>query len=253
MIHELFECLYQFLNRFPDSLDFVQFCEAPLNITLRQSTSDFTFSIDGSHDFEHWQIFVRIVREQMKDIRSQANFIVKDQSSFGLLLRFPFESVTSQNLLVESAGERLALSVRTLMETGRVDVQRVQKIGSKRFVPFRDGVIPLVSLGQILKFDQNKKTNTLVADIENQNSQLCPQWLEFVIAKNSNNLIAFEVDSVLGQREMVVREVSKIVPKFSGLLGVSVLEDERVSMVLDVTQLITSDELSRGDYARKVS
>lgn len=252
-LQKCIDFLIQFLNRLPDSFKFAHLIEEPLRFSLRRSAVDFSISVAHSNGSEHWQMFARLLREHLKHESSDSRLVLIGQPSSGLLLKFPVDLSISQNLLVESAGECVALSVRTLVETGRVDLQRVQKIGSKRFVPFRDGVIPLHSLSQALSFNSSRKSNALRDFAEHEKFVSQSKWLDFVIAKVSNELIAFEVDEVFGQREMVVRDLNKIIPRFSGLLGVSVLDNERVSLVVDVAQLLTSDELRRGEYARKAS
>lgn len=253
VIQDCFEFLYDFLNQLPDSFDLLPLCEGPITVSLRQSSVDVSILFDCSNNMEQWQLCVQMLAEHLQRKQMPKDLVTTTQLASGLLLKFPIESATSQNLLVESAGERVALSPRTLIETGRVEAQRVQKVGSKRFVPFRDEVIPLISLSHVLKFDRFKKNTTQNLSSESERPHLHKNWLEFVIAKISEDWIAFEVDAVLGQHEMVVRDLSKIVPKFDGLLGVSVLEDDKVSMVLDIGQLMATHELNRGEHARKAS
>lgn len=168
-------------------------------------------------------------------------------------IAIPVQTMTSHNLLVESRGEQIALCSRSLVETGCVAKESIQKVGNKRFVPFREGVIPLASLQELLGLRALKKNASIVSKSPWITQSDVGEKLEYVVSKVAGEFIAFEVDAVCGQREMVVRPLSPIVPRFNGLLGASVIDSERVALVVDTAQVYDMKGVKQGEYARKVS
>lgn len=245
--------LHKFLDEFDESFNLMTLCNEPLMVSIRRSPLELAVSIGCAPESKHWHRLVQDLAYQFGQNSENVRVVNDAHTQVGVTLKFPVAAPTAQNLLVVSAGEHVALSARSLVETGRVERHRIQNVGSKRFVPFRDGVIPLVSLNKVIGFEPKKKSNAIT---QTHSSNIDPRKiepLEYVIAKVSDECVAFEVDAVLGHQEMVVRKLNRLLPKLNGLLGACVLEDERISLAVDVAQLFASMEMTRGEYARKAS
>lgn len=247
------DLLHEFLDDFDESFDLINLCTEPLMVSLRRSPLELSVSIGFAPGSKHWHRLVQHMSNQFEQNSENVQVVNDAHTQVGLTLIFPVTAPTAQNLMVVSAGEHVALSARSLVETGRVERHRIQNVGSKRFVPFRDGVIPLVSLNKVIGFEPKRKLSAITQTHSSTNDPERVEPLEYVIAKVSDECVAFEVDAVLGHQEIVVRKLNKLLPNLNGLLGACVLEDERISLAVDVAQLFASMEMTRGEYVRKAS
>jgi chemosensory pili system protein ChpA (sensor histidine kinase/response regulator) len=67
--------------------------------------------------------------------------------------------------------------------------------------------------------------------------------ISIIVLRSAGNLLALQVDRVLGEQEIVIKQLQGPVPKPIGIAGATVLGDGRIMPIADVLELI---ELSRG-------
>ena len=88
----------------------------------------------------------------------------------------------------------------------------------------RDMVIPLVRLDKVLCVegaipDEKKK------------------HLTAVIVKKGDKLSAFTVDSLIGQQEIVIKSLGKIMAGIKCIAGATILGDGNVALIVDINSL----------------
>jgi chemosensory pili system protein ChpA (sensor histidine kinase/response regulator) len=72
--------------------------------------------------------------------------------------------------------------------------------------------------------------------------------LSIVVLRSAGNFLALQVDQVLGEQEIVIKQLEGPVPKPLGIAGATVLGDGRIMPIADVLELI---DLSQGRIRRE--
>ena len=62
--------------------------------------------------------------------------------------------------------------------------------------------------------------------------------LSVIVLRNANTFVAVQVDQVIGEQEIVIKQLEGPVPKPLGIAGATVLGDRRVMPIADVLELI---------------
>jgi chemosensory pili system protein ChpA (sensor histidine kinase/response regulator) len=75
------------------------------------------------------------------------------------------------------------------------------------------------------------------------------ETIPIVILRGGNNLLAIQVDQVLGQEEIVIKQIAGPLPKPKGIAGATVRSDGIVMPIGDVIELI---EIAQGNLSTKV-
>lgn len=86
----------------------------------------------------------------------------------------------------------------------------------------RDTVIPIVRLDKILEIPKDEKTT---------------KQLTVVIVKKGERLSGFLVDSLIGQQEIVIKSLGKLLSGIKFMAGATILGDGNVALILDVNSL----------------
>jgi chemotaxis protein histidine kinase CheA len=105
---------------------------------------------------------------------------------------------------------------------------------SGTMISLRGGVIPLEALKkyiQVEKADKEGKRNTFAG-------------VPALVVKHGSNLIAFQIDGVLGQQSVVVRPLNEQMSSIGGFSGSTVLGDGEPGMILNLS------EIARQYFAR---
>ncbi|NPV92029.1 MAG: chemotaxis protein CheA [Firmicutes bacterium] len=138
-------------------------------------------------------------------------------------IRLPLTLAIIQALLVKVGNEIYAIPLSSVDETTIVYRQNIRKVQSQEVVVLRGQVLPLLKLGQQLG------ANGMVEDNEKD--------LFVVVVRKANRRIGLVVDSLIGQQEIVIKSLGRLMASIPGLAGATILGDGDVSLILDVGTL----------------
>jgi two-component system chemotaxis sensor kinase CheA len=127
-------------------------------------------------------------------------------------------------VLVEAGGSTLAVPLSSVKEVLKVAPSELKSVGGYRVLRLREQVLSLVELRQALGLGGSR----LEAEAR----------LPVVIVDFEDRKIGLGVDRVLGNREIVIKSLSRHYREIEGLIGASILGDGRIALIVDVEALI---------------
>jgi chemosensory pili system protein ChpA (sensor histidine kinase/response regulator) len=98
---------------------------------------------------------------------------------------------------------------------------------------WRDQQVLGKPLGDLLSYNRLVKRSQVYSGQEHNRNQV-----SFVILRSADDLVAIQVEEVLGEQEIVIKQLGGPVPKPMGIAGVTVLGDGRIMPIVDVLELI---------------
>jgi two-component system chemotaxis sensor kinase CheA len=137
-------------------------------------------------------------------------------------VRLPLTLAIIKALLVEVAGETYAIPIESIRENLYVSPGDIKTIQGEKVINLRNEVLPLVYLDEVL-------------GVSSQNRE---EILSVVVVEAGERKIGLIVDVLLGQQEVVIKSLSKVVAGITGVAGATVLGNGNVALILDVTGLI---------------
>lgn len=150
---------------------------------------------------------------------------VQPQPGHGTLitLKVPLTLAIIQGLLVRVAQEIFAIPLASVLEVVRVHRNDLQTIHSRWTIRLRDSVLPLVSLGDMLRVPGSQHDNP---------------WLYVVVVGWADQRTGLVVDAMMGQREVVIKSLGDYLSNTTGIAGSTILGDGRTILIVDVGQLM---------------
>lgn len=100
------------------------------------------------------------------------------------------------------------------------------------FLQWRDTQIPFKPLSELLTYHSQLSRASVYG------SQREDNLISVVVLRSTGNMLAVEVDQVLGEQEIVIKQIEGPAPKPVGITGATVLGDGRVMPIADVLELI---------------
>ncbi len=161
-----------------------------------------------------------------------------------IVIKLPLTLAIIQGLLVTSHGEVFAVPLNSVLEVVRVRKEDIKTVHGYEVISLRDTVMPLARLGQIFSVDHRA-----------QNSE----WLYIVVVGLAETRLGIIVDSLLGQREVVIKSLGDYLGTIEGIAGSTIMGDGKVIMILDVGQFMNmakvkvQDRQSLEEYTREYS
>ena len=138
------------------------------------------------------------------------------------IVRLPLTLAIVQAMLVRVHETTFAIPLQSVVEILRVEDRQVRWANGWQMIHVRDQVIPLVNPGDVwgTRFSATW-----------QPSQANP----VVVLQSAAAPLALAVDGVLGEQEIVIKNIEGMVGQVAGISGASILGDGSVALILDVT------------------
>ena len=115
------------------------------------------------------------------------------------------------------------IAFRSVLEVVRVKPGEINTIGGKEVIRLRNSVLPLARLSHV--FDVRKQGNEA-------------EWIYVIVIGLAEQRLGIVVDSLIGQREVVIKSLGEYLGNIAGVAGSTILGDGKVIMILDVGQFI---------------
>ena len=170
-----------------------------------------------------------IVFENIREMKG----IINLDSSYGhgmkIELSIPTTFHTTHALLISVANNKFAISNRGIEEILYPGAGAIIKKNDRQFYQYQQKRYKIFNLQSLLYADQN---NTV-----DNNTQVA-----IIVKDDLNQQYAVFVDKILDTREIVVKPLSKYIPKISGILGTTILGDGSATSAIDLIELIIESE-----------
>jgi len=134
-------------------------------------------------------------------------------------LELPLTLAIIQAMLVELAGERVALPLDVISEVLRVGDADIRTLGGGRVLNWRGQILPVIDAAERLQLRPAQEV-------------LPPDSLALVLERGGRSVCCL-VDEVVGHEEVVIKPVSKLVSTLPEVSGATVLGSGRVAVIIN--------------------
>ncbi|KRG37995.1 chemotaxis protein [Stenotrophomonas panacihumi] len=140
------------------------------------------------------------------------------------LIRLPLTLAILDGMTVSVAGETLILPLAYVLEALQpqaVDIRTMA--GEGRVLRVRGEYLPILSLSEYYGYAGQRSEDPLV-----------------VVVEGDGQKIALEVDELVGQQQVVVKNIENNYRRIAGISGATILGDGRVALIVDIGGLVRS-------------
>jgi two-component system, chemotaxis family, sensor kinase CheA len=159
---------------------------------------------------------------------SKLKGIIDVESAVGvgtkIILKLPLTLAIIQTLLVKVVNEIFSIPLDSVIEVIRVEPTEIETINGKEVTLNCDSVLPIIRLRDIFNI--------------NHTSHKKSTFIYVVIIGLAEKRVGLVVDSLLGQKEVVIKPLGDSLGKLPGISGSTILGDGRVVMIIDVNTIV---------------
>lgn len=138
-------------------------------------------------------------------------------------IRLPLTLAIIQALLVKVGNETFAIPLSSVDETTMISKSDLKMVQSQEVVLLRGKVLPLVKARYLLEFREHDNYEDV---------------MYVVVVRKGEKQLGIIVDSLIGQQEIVIKSLGKLLAGIPGVAGATILGDGAVSLILDVGTLV---------------
>lgn len=166
-----------------------------------------------------------VVRSKIESLGGNLTIQSKVGEGSSFIIRLPLTLAIIQGLLIGIENEIYTIPLSSIEETLSLSQSDIKTIQEKEVILLRGNVLPVLRLGELLDVEQTEK--------EEENEEFY-----VVVVKNGQRRAGLIVDSLIGQQEIVIKSLGKLLNGYKQFSGATVLGDGRVALILDITFLL---------------
>jgi two-component system chemotaxis sensor kinase CheA len=136
----------------------------------------------------------------------------------------PTTIAMSRIMVVETAGQLFGISMDAVSETVRVTPDRIRQIKNNNGFLFRDRVVPIVALAELMKLPA-PSNDSRVAKL-------------LVVIEAAGKIAALEIEAIHDRLDVVLKPMQGLLAGARGYAGTTLLGSGQVLLVLDIKELL---------------
>jgi len=158
----------------------------------------------------------------------QLNGSIEIESEMGkgtkILIKVPLTLAIMPTLMIMLGSQAFALPLVSVNEIFHMNLEKINMVDGQECVSIRDQAVPLFFL-----------KNWLVNGSANQEK---PSEAHVVIVTVGTQRVGFVVDQLVGQEEVVIKPLGKMLNGTPGMAGATITGDGNIALILDVPSML---------------
>ncbi len=165
-----------------------------------------------------------VVRSKIETLGGHVDVETKIDEGSVFKIKLPLTLAIIQALLVKVQEEMYAIPLGSIDSTINITQEDIKTVRNKEVIVLRGQIIPIIRLGDILNVPRVHETDS--------------DDIFVVVVHIGERKAGIVVDNLIGQQEIVIKTLGKLLAGLKVISGATVLGDGRVAMILDVSALM---------------
>lgn len=193
---------------------------------------------DKADDFAGRGVGLDVVRTSLTEVRGTVSIDSVLGKGTTFTIRLPLTLTICKALYCLSNHARIAFSMDGVEEMKDFTAQDIHlNDEGQRCILWSGQLLPIQPLADLLSYNRQISRSSVYGGKPEDDH------IAIVILRGGTNLLAVQVDQVLGEQEIVIKQIEGPIPKPPGIAGATVLGDGSVLPIGDVLELI---EIAQG-------
>ena len=208
------------------------------NILSETEIYDFLFhpgfsTRDKAEDFAGRGVGLDVVRTSLRDIRGSVNIDSTRGKGTTFTIRLPLTLSISKALCCISDRARIAFPMDGVEDMkDYLPRDLVEDETGQQFVVWNSQRLPVYTLKDLLSYNRKLGRSSVYGGKHEEDT------VSLLILRGAGSLLAIQVDQVIGEQEIVIKQIEGPIPKPAGIAGATVLGDGTIMPIGDVLELI---------------
>ncbi len=164
-----------------------------------------------------------VVKTKIEQLGGSVEVETQQGKGSKFIIKLPLTLAIYQALLVTVGGEKYAIPLSSIYQIYNWGADEVKMVQQQEIILLRNMVVPITRLANILDVPDSQ--------IKQQ------KQLKIVIVRKGEKLSGLVVDSVIGQQEIVIKSLGKLLTGIKPLAGATILGDGNVALIVDVNAI----------------
>ncbi|WMJ69088.1 chemotaxis protein CheA [Stenotrophomonas sp. 24(2023)] len=180
---------------------------------------------DAVTDLSGRGVGMDVVRRNIQALGGEVQLESQSGNGTRVLIRLPLTLAILDGMTVAVAGETLILPLAYVLEALQPQAEDIRTMaGDGRVLRVRGEYLPILSLSEYYGYGERAPGSESLV----------------VVVEGDGQKIALEVDELVGQQQVVVKNIENNYRRIGGVSGATILGDGRVALIVDIGGLVRS-------------
>lgn len=166
-----------------------------------------------------------VVRSKIESLGGHVDVETKIDEGSVFKIKLPLTLAIIQAMLVKVQDEMYAIPLGSIDSTINITPDDIKTVQNKEVIVIRGQIIPITRLNEVLSVPRGKEATD-------------EDDIFVVVVHVGDHKIGIVVDNLIGQQEIVIKTLGKLLSGLKVLAGATILGDGHVAMILDVSALM---------------
>ena len=166
-----------------------------------------------------------VVRSKIESLGGHVDVETKIDEGSVFKIKLPLTLAIIQAMLVKVQDEMYAIPLGSIDSTINITPDDIKTVQNKEVIVIRGQIIPITRLNEVLSVPRGSEATD-------------EDDIFVVVVHVGDHKIGIVVDNLIGQQEIVIKTLGKLLSGLKMLAGATILGDGHVAMILDVSALM---------------
>ena len=185
-------------------------------LTAGFSTADKVSSTSGRG------VGMDVVRKNIEKLNGSLEIETKPGIGTRMRVKIPLTLAIIHALMIRTGKDVFAIPLANVDETVRINTDEISTVEGVEVIYLRGQTLPVFRLSSLFSIQSDQNTERLYV----------------VIVSSGGQKVGFVVDEMMGQDEVVIKPLVDYVQDKSGFSGATIVGDGRISLILDVYEMV---------------
>ena len=165
-----------------------------------------------------------VVRTAVEQIGGRVSLQSTAGAGTTVRIDLPTTIAMSRIMVVAAGGQLFGISMDAVSETVRVTPERISRIKNNSGFVFRDRVVPIVALAELMKLPEQERDLTAARLL--------------VVMEAGGRIAALEIDAIRDRLDVVLKPMKGLLAGARGYAGTTLLGNGEILLILDIKELL---------------
>jgi two-component system chemotaxis sensor kinase CheA len=197
----------------------IEYSDTDINNIIFQpgfSTTDSISQVSGRG------VGMDVVKQKVDSLNGTISIETIQDKGTTFTIKLPLTLAIIQALMVQVADLTYSIPINSVIETIRISPEEIELLENHEIIRVRDEVNSLIHLKEV--FNHGTRTQA--------------DYYYVIIVGSEESKIGLVVDGLIGEQDVVIKPLNSKFATSEGIAGATILGDGRVSLIIDIPQLI---------------